>query len=347
MNQALLNDFKKEINEISEYFRHTEYISNVITLNNCEELPPLQQLQEHHIKFRTSRKKFEYKASIISLYGLLERYIEIWVHEYLGSLCRLVDDYSRLDKKIRDNHFDLSLKLIAIITSRENAKYQHLSKERIINRLHSCIYNSSSYSINPEAFTISSGNLKHKRIVSLFETINISLNSELKNNKRLKEYFQVERQISNIANLPTENLFNTIDDLVERRNQIAHGSDISDILDISALEPYLQFLEKYCQAIFETLDKEAIKQESIHKFKKIDRVIKVIDNSILACEIENKAIKVGDRLIIETVDSDFYKTSILNIQVDNQSYPEIEITDRREIAVKVDRRIKQNQSFYI
>ena len=347
MNQVLMDDFKKEINEISEYFRHIEYISNVITLDKCEGLPLLQQLQEHHIKFRASRKKFEYKASIISLYGLLERYIEIWIHEYLGSLCKLIDSYRRLDKKLQDNHFDLSLKLIAIITGRENAKYQHLSKEIILNKLHKCISNSGSYSINPEAFTISSGNLKHKRIVSLFETINISLNSELKINKTLQLYFQSERQISNIANLSTENLFNTIDDLVERRNQIAHGSDISDILDISALEPYLRFLEKYCQAVFEILDKEIIKQESIYKLEKITRVIKVINNSILAFEIENKTIRVGDRLIIETVDGDFYRTSVLSIQLDNESYSEIEITDKRQIGVKVDCRIRQNQSFYI
>ena len=304
-------------------------------------------MQEHHIKFRASRKKFEYKASIISLYGLLERYIEIWIHEYLGSLCKLIDSYRRLDKKLQDNHFDLSLKLIAIITARENAKYQHLSKEIILNKLHKCISNSGSYSINPEAFTISSGNLKHKRIVSLFEIINIRLNSELKINKTLQLYFRSERQISNIANLSTENLFNTIDDWVERRNQIAHGSDISDILDISALEPYLRFLEKYCQAIFEILDKEIIKQESIHKLEKITRVIKVINNSILAFEIENKTIRVGDRLIIETVDGDFYRTSVLSIQLDNESYSEIEITDKRQIGVEVDCRIRQNQSFYI
>jgi RiboL-PSP-HEPN len=347
MNRVLLDDFKQEINEISEYFRHIEYISNVIALDNDEGLPPLQRLQEHHIKFRINRRKFEYKASIISLYGLLERYIEIWIHEYLRSLCELVDSYSRLDKKLQDNHFDFSLKLIAIITSRENAKYQHLSKETILNKLHKCISNSDNYSINTEVFTISSGNLKHKRIVSLFETINISLNSELKINKTLQSYFQSEQRIFNIANLSTENLFNTIDDLVERRNQIAHGSDILDILDISALEPYLRFLEIYCQALFEILNKELIKQESIHKLTKITKVIQVINHSILAFEIENKTIRVGDSLVIETTDGDFYKTSILSIQLDNQSYPEIEITDKKKIGVKIDCRIKQNQWFYI
>jgi hypothetical protein len=185
MNQVSLNDFKKEINEISEYFRHIEHISNVISLDNCEGLPSLQQLQEHHIKFRTSRKKFEYKASIISLYGLLERYIEIWIHEYLGSLCKLIDSYARLDEKLQENHFDLSVKLIAIITSRENAKYQHLSKEIIINKLHKCISNSDKYSINPEAFTISSGNLKHKRIVSLADKreIGVKVDCRIKENQ--------------------------------------------------------------------------------------------------------------------------------------------------------------------
>ena len=73
----------------------------------------------------------------------------------------------------------------------------------------------------------------------------------------------------------------------------------------------------------------------------------MINNSILAFEIENKTIRVGDRLIIETVDGDFYRTSVLSIQLDNESYSEIEITDQRQIGVKVDCRIRQNQSFYI
>jgi hypothetical protein len=142
-------------------------------------------------------------------------------------------------------------------------------------------------------------------------------------------------------------LYNTINDLVERRNQIAHGSEILDILSISQLVPYLEFLDKYCQAIFEILNEEFIKQESLHSFQKIENVVKIVANRILAFEIENYTIKVGDMLIVKTVEGNFHKRPILTIQLDSISHQELIITEKINIAISVELKIKENQSFYI
>ncbi|MEY3401781.1 MAG: hypothetical protein RLZZ86_1396, partial [Cyanobacteriota bacterium] len=139
-----------------------------------------------------------------------------------------------------------------------------------------------------------------------------------------------------------------INDLVERRNQIAHGSEeVDDILSISELEPYIQFLEKYCQAIFQTLFEELIKQESIHIFQKIENVINTYGNKVLAFELENYTIKVGDMLIVETKESRFYKKPILTIELDKTEYRELTIIEKTSIGVSVEPKIKNNQTFYI
>jgi RiboL-PSP-HEPN len=352
MNAISLNSFKKEVNQIREYFKHIQYTNDVIGYNISETDPNeiqslLNTLKDHDRSFRTNKKIFEYKASIISLYGLLEKYVETWIKEYLDSLCFVVSDYERIDEKIRGNHFELSLKLINTITSRENSKHQHLTKEIVLEKLYKCVANPISYSFNTEAFVLSSGNLKHKQIVSLFELINLNLNASLKKNQTLTQYIQNEKQAINIANTNTDILYNKINDLVERRNQIAHGSDVQDILGVSELEPYLQFIENYCQAIFEILSEEFIKQESIHIFQKIENVIKIISGKILAFEIGEYTIKVGDMLIIETADGSFFKKPILTIELDKVSHQELVITDKAKIAVSVDIKIKENQTFYI
>jgi hypothetical protein len=351
MNIESLENFTREINQIREYLKHIQYVNDVsayavLETDNEQIRNLLNTLKEHDRSFRTDKRIFEYKASIISLYGLLEKYVELWIKEYLDSLSNVVPEYNKIDQKIRDNHFELSLKLINTITTRETAKYQHFTKEEVLKKLNDCIVNPTKYQINTDAFVLLSGNLKHNKIVELFNKLNLDLNDELLKNEELKNEIGLNQ--NTISRIEKDILYNKINDLVERRNQIAHGSEeVDDILSISELEPYIQFLEKYCQAIFQTLFEQVIKNESIHTFQKVENVIKIFGNKVLAFAIENYTIKVGDMLIIQTKEGRFYKKPILTIELNNQREPEFTITEKTKIAVSVDYKIKDNHTFYI
>jgi len=351
MNIQSLENFTREVNQIREYLKHIQYVNDVsayavLETDNEQIRNLLNTLKEHDRSFRTDKRIFEYKASIISLYGLLEKYVELWIKEYLDSLSNVVPEYNKIDQKIRDNHFELSLKLINTITSRETAKYQHFTKEEVLKKLNDCIVNPTKYQINTDAFVLLSGNLKHNKIVELFNKLNLDLNDELLKNEELKNEIGLNQ--NTISRIEKDILYNKINDLVERRNQIAHGSEeVDDILSISELEPYIQFLDKYCQAIFQTLFEELIKQESIHIFQKIENVINTYGNKVLAFELENYTIKVGDMLIVETKEGRFYKKPILTIELNRKEYPELIITEKTSIGVSVEPKIKDNQTFYI
>ncbi|BAZ12180.1 hypothetical protein NIES4071_40080 [Calothrix sp. NIES-4071] len=76
MNTGSLENFKKEINQIREYFQHIQYVDDIVNcaVSDTDNEPikvSLNKLKEHHRNFRTDQKIFQYKASIISLYGLL------------------------------------------------------------------------------------------------------------------------------------------------------------------------------------------------------------------------------------------------------------------------------------
>jgi RiboL-PSP-HEPN len=350
MNITSLEDFKKEVNQIREYLKHIQYVSDVVGCavleKDNEQLKVLlNRLKEHDRLFRTDRGLFEYKAAIISLYGLLEKYVETWIKEYFDLLSSLISDYSKLDEKIRNNHFELSLKLISTIITREIVKYQHLTKEEVLRKLNTCLVNPMNYQINTEAFVLLSGNLKHDKIVELFKLFNIDLNCELIKNQNLNQ--EIGLSPDRISRTDKNILYNKINDLVERRNQIAHGSETLDILGISGLEPYIQFLEVYCQAIFETLAEKIIQQQSIHTFQKIEKVVKIFSGNILAFEIDNYTIEVGDIVIVENAEGRFYKKPILEIQLDKISHPKLILIEKTNISVRVDPKIKDNQKFYI
>ena len=351
MNIESLESFTREVNQIREYLKHIQYVNDVaaysvLETDNQQIRKLLNTLKDHDRSFRTDKRIFEYKASIISLYGLLEKYVELWIKEYLDSLSNVVPEYNKIDQKIRDNHFELSLKLINTITTRETAKYQHLTKEEVLKKLNDCIVNPTKYQINTDAFVLLSGNLKHNKIVELFNKLNLDLNDELLKNEELKNEIGLNQ--NTISRIEKDIVYNKINDLVERRNQIAHGSEeVDDILSISELEPYIQFLDKYCQAIFQTLFEQLIKQESIHIFQKIENVIDTYANKVLAFELKNYTIKVGDMLIVETKEGRFYKKPILTIELNKTEYRELTIIEKTSIGVSVEPKIKNNQTFYI
>lgn len=347
MDTTSFVNFKKEVTQIRQYIQHIKYVDNVvkhtITARGVDALH-LHRLQIHARKHDRSKKEIEYKAIIISLYGLLERYIEIWVEEYLNTISMLAP-YNLLYEKIRTSHFELSMKLIAKIIEGKWDKYELLSKEEVLKNLHNCLENQPNYKLNAEAFTIQSGNLKHNRIALIFDNLNIKLNDKLIKNEALNQITGIDKK--GIKNANKDVLYSKINDIVDRRNIIAHGAEVDNLLNNSELIPYIDFLEKYCQAVFEVLMWEYLRLESIHKFQQIEVVHKVWKRSIIGFEIEQYIISEDDMLIVETADGRFYKKPILGLEKDNIPYPSLSITDKINIAVRVEPPINKKCKFYI
>ncbi|MGF1569275.1 MAG: MAE_28990/MAE_18760 family HEPN-like nuclease [Nodosilinea sp.] len=360
MAKLLFDNFKREINQIREYILHTQLTNEFAACALQDESvrkgytkgidERIKSLSKHYKRFRTNKRIFEYKAAIISLYGLLEKTIEECIKEYLEEISVIVTEYEKLDIKLQENHFDLSLKLISIIAAKDFAKYQHLKKEDVLRKLGVCIDNLPSYKINAEAFTLSSGNLKHSKITDLFKFLNIDLNMELKSNEAFVAYLQDRYELRDISQLKLDFLYSKIDDLVIRRNAIAHGSgDVDAILDFSEIEPYIEFIESYCHAIFEILTKEIIKNEIVHQCQVMGIIEDVIDNKILIVRTSDLFLSIGDEVIIENSVGKLFKKTVEEIQIDKVSRATISIREETRVGIKLSSgfpKIKENCKFY-
>lgn len=345
MQNTSLQGFKDDIFNIKEYIRHIELVNGVETVSRDLSNEILKEFREHIHAFSKHKKIFEYKAIIISLYGVLEYYIGSWIQEFIDTLPSLVDNYNNLPEKLRKNHFDLSIKLIKMVSENRYAKYEHLQKEDILINLSSCLELPSSYKLNCEAFSPFSGNLKHQKIVDALKALDIELVERLKTNTKFRS-FLIEKYGPNIDNRGIE-LFSKIDDLVVRRNDISHGMQVDDLLKLTEFDDYIEFLENYGVAIFETLLEEILRYESKYLYEKIDRVIAVYkQGSVLCFELENNNIKIGDYIIVE-MNSFFEKKDVLQIEVDNQSMGSISSTKKTNIGVNLGGGISKQQNFYI
>jgi hypothetical protein len=263
-----------------------------------------------------------------------EKFIEVWVKEYLDKISQTVK-YHSLHKKIKEKHFELSMKLISMIIENKWDKYKHLKKEDILKNLYQCIESHEHYKFNTDAFTIQSGNLQHRRITDVFDNLAINLNDFLVKNDSLNKEIGFSKD--KIVSSEKDVLYGKMNELVERRNLIAHGSEkIDDLLTPNLLKVYISFLEKYSQAIYEALEQSYLEQESIHKYQKIN-IIDVYNKSIVAFTLDSYLIKEGEYLIIRTVEQSntlFYKKAIISLQKENTSHSQLMLQEKTNIAIQ-------------
>ena len=156
----------------------------------------------------------------------------------------------------------------------------------------------------------------------------------------------LDSKFVNIENKGDE-LFQLIDELVERRNDIAHGEDIDSIIKVTEFEDYVDFLEGYGKAIFQALNERLIKFEAEHLYQKIENVYNIYGHSILCFEIENNEISVGDSIIVNLLDGGFVKKKITEIQKDSESFQTISSEEPTYIGVNLGGGISKGQTFFI
>ena len=325
MKESFLEDFENEVKNIRLYLEHIETVDDLVIKNKSVKTQNLNNFKEHMQNFKLSKKLFEYKSIIISLYGLLENTISQWIQEHINNVSKIVSNYEQLDTKFKDNHFMLSIKLISLIMEGKNSKYEEINKEDILKKLYTSI-STQSAELNSEAYIPISGNLKHSKIIDAFKPLQINdLDSKLSSEK-----FK-------------------IDDLVNRRNEIGHGSKIDEILDISMYLDYTDSLKKYMAVIFEAISEKELEYKSIHQYQQIQTIHKILKNSILCFELQNNSLKKGDFIIIKSAENVFFKRTIIDIQINKKSVDNAQTNNKLDIGIDlgVGKQIKANQTFYI
>jgi hypothetical protein len=305
---------KKDLSELRDYLQFVDQIKNDIlkTSSNFS-----------YLKSR-SKKKFDYTSIIISLYGFIENYIEKFCFEYIENIEKIIPSYELLEVKFKENHFNLSIELVKKISDNKHAKFAHINKEKVITNLNHCITIRKNYKLNKEAFTINTGNLKHSKIRDIYMVMNIPLDEKLK-------------QIDGF-NLNTENVFNKIDDLVDRRNEIAHGN-IQDILDSTAILPYIDFVDKYLVSIGKILQNELIQLNYLNKKNNsilINKTTVYKGNILGILDAIDLGLKVGDEILIEKSNKRLISSEIINIKH----------FESGTVTIKLNKNIRASNKFY-
>ncbi|MGD6830628.1 MAE_28990/MAE_18760 family HEPN-like nuclease [Sutcliffiella halmapala] len=294
-----------------------------------------------HYESFNNKKIFEYNTIIISLYGYFENFIEELIKAYIRTLSSFISVFQEMPQKIVENHTQLSAQLIQNINM---PKYQGVvSQEKIVSNMASC-QEGESYTVNVDAYTHHTANFRESVINEFFLKVGIeNISSLILKYPLFKSYLDENEIDKSIA-------FNIINDLADRRNQVAHGS-VDSILDKDILSQYLDFLDLYCDSLYSVLFMNILDyrvSKNTHQYR-LNSPIAVYGRDVVCFEIANTHIQLGDTLYAKTnneAEPIRYGT-VLSMRLNDVDVSEVKEDQVGSISIKVDCKVNMRYEYFI
>ncbi|MDX9883477.1 MAG: MAE_28990/MAE_18760 family HEPN-like nuclease [Prolixibacteraceae bacterium] len=219
--ESIQNQFIEELNQLEQLIEFFDIEQEILKIESPKETKVIE-FKEKYSTFYSQKRIFNYNTLIISLYGFFEKFIENILIQYIDKVNSIFQLYNKLPEIILRNHFKLSIDLLDKIQS---PRYSGpLNKEVIIQRLHECININENFQLNKEAFSQHSANFRLQVLDDIFGRVGIeSLSTILKKNEKFSTYIKAKYELSEINELTSDEIFSLLNDLAERRNEVAHG----------------------------------------------------------------------------------------------------------------------------
>ena len=294
---VLLTEHISKIEELERYLRLTAQLrDDVLSHQDIATMINDKMVVFFH---STVSRKYNYNMTIIRLYGILESYLEECIVTYLKKLSKIVIEYKRLPQQIQDNHLSLSADLLKYIEKGYD-KYSDISKEDVILRLGDCINNKANYKLNTAAFIHHNSNFRHEMIRELYAHVGIdNITLRIAKHRFMKEYFiNIEGEDEAKYDQHTiEGYYSKLEELVRRRNMIAHGNEADDLLSSDIILDYTAYIRAIILSINDIVDRELKRfYHEVTRQKELGAVVDVFGNHIIGVKSNHVEFCVGSKI---------------------------------------------------
>ncbi len=347
--QEIKNQFHKELLDLRKLISF--YDAEIKLLGEFDFSQPninndlLNELSTVLKSFNISKRQFNYNSIIISLYGSFERFIENILISYIDFVNRLIAKYDRLPEAIIKNHFNLSLTLLNKI---QQPRYNGpLKKEGIISNLHTCINVNENYQLNKDAFAQHTANFRLQVIDENFAHVGIlGISSLIMKDNNFHTYLLEKTEKTDDDAISLDEAFYLLNDLAERRNDVAHGVP-SEILQNEILLDYITFFETYTEALTSILEKEYLQNELSYSGKELGDITDVFQEGKVICIYSNKLpIKNGDTLIGKN-ENTIIKAKVVGMELDDAKIETADEQNNYELGIEIDGKFRKNFKVFL
>lgn len=306
--------------------------------------------------FDYSKSNYFYNGIIISIYGIFESYID--------KLCLCyIDIILQLKEYINENAASIKNKILETYLQNVTEYVQNPQRHTNIDytdSLVSTLFDGYSFAqkendyskIDSRFLIFHSANMKSMELFNLFKKIGIedvgikicsnhTFLSFIKNDLGLEE-----KDISLMKTSNNSMIYNTLNNLVDQRNSVAHTAFSENKLSLSSISgvtiPFLQSFFSSLKDIFFSTVALNFKLENTIYF--LDRCIIKVYNDVLVCHSnENNCISKGDLLIFDSPNGMFL-ANILSVGLNNDIVASTKKDAVYDYCFKVDVNIKETYS---
>lgn len=336
--KAISLELKRGFNEILTFIESSEIQEKFLVdyrrlMEESTEISPeiLKENSEKLVwKFNgfTNKKVFEYNTVIISLYGYFENFLETLIQAYIINLQVFIKEFEDMPDVIKSNHTTLSAQLIQNL---KLPKYMDITTEdEIVENMASCM-KKATFKIKTLAYTYHTSNFRSNSINEFFSKVGIeNVSAQILKCYRFKKYLDENEIDNSIA-------FEVLDDLARRRNEIAHGS-VSTILQKGLLKSYVEYMDLYCEALIEVLNKSIyqVRLEKEAGLKNLQKPLHVYNNSIICFSLNNVSLQKGDIIVASDSNGEIRGFGeITSIKVDTEFKEDIHTKDELDVGLQV------------
>ncbi|WP_139134157.1 MULTISPECIES: MAE_28990/MAE_18760 family HEPN-like nuclease [Pseudomonadaceae] len=304
-------------------------------------------------------KIFSYQNAIISIYGYLERFVEEVIVEYLKRVSEVCPEYGKLPVAVRKNHLGLSMDLINKI--QKNKGWSEADRKArlsdAVSNMNHFLSEQGELKVNHDAFTSHTSNFRYDTIHEVFSRIGIdAISRQCLSNRILlaalcgRHGLEEDASHKVLVSLLTAEL----DDLAQRRNEIAHGVRIDEIESSELTNFRVRLIAAYVWAVAEVVEGhlwqyifEVSSKIPLGKPDCIFPKIKVIGFEGVALQADysgSRRVSVGDMLfaVNEKSSEQCLYGRIISLQYDGAAQEFIELPCDGDVSMKVELELSEN-----
>lgn len=348
-----VNKFLERTNEIEIFLDNIssqkKFLSELESVKEILLERDLKSILDYEEKIKLlSNSAVQYNAVIISIYGCFEFFIDSILTEYVNEIFKIGDIYESLPEKIKERHIR---KIGEYLSNQNRFNGYDLNQYSVIEDVYKCLSNNAEAKLIMPLLLAHGGNMSYPQLIDLMTELGISnVKNKILQNDYFIEYFRDQGKIHEYeASLAGKDslLFKNLSDLVQERNNVAHGWVIDNRISfIDVKDRILKFVKCLANTLCDILINESFdKLFENNKLKKFDNAIAVYNNHILCLNIKEATLYIGGYIYAKTEDGQSRCLLIENIQIDGKNCIKVE-GGNIDIGLQINKRVKSTYEFY-
>lgn len=240
--RSTLDELNRELDELRDFVASIAYVNEALATHAEPEVR----------RFAALRRRFDNSAFVVALYASFEAYVEKLAAAFAGLEARRLP-YAELPQKLVTKHLQRSADLLARGRLGEG-RHAGLTHAGVVANLHNCLSGETPYSLNAPAVVWHDSNLRAKDVDEIFLPLGIErICAQVRRGDALIQWHMA---VQGLPVMPADGVPNTVieerlNDVVERRNQVAHrGGNPEDLFGVADMNEAIGFIRALSADIF-------------------------------------------------------------------------------------------------